>query len=179
MKSFDREILEKALSRLGELAEADGLTLELCIYGGALMVLAYDTRVATKDVDAILRPRDECLKLAKQVAVELGLQENWLNDDVKMFLAPKESLRSLPKQYQGLQLTAPTAGYLLAMKCLACRPSLPGHQGDVSDIQFLIRKMEIHTLQEIQEHIDKYYPDDVLHPQQRLILAAVMEEVWS
>jgi hypothetical protein len=33
MKSFDREILEKALGRLGELAEADGLTLELCIYG--------------------------------------------------------------------------------------------------------------------------------------------------
>ena len=32
---------------------------------------------------------------------------------------------------------------------------------------------------EIQEHIDRYYPDDVLKPQQRLILETILQEVWS
>jgi len=179
MKTLNRLVIEKALARLGDLAEAEGITLEICLYGGALMLLVYNARVATKDVDAIIRPRAVGLKLAKNVALELGLHANWLNDDVKMFLAPKESLRSLPKQYKGLQITAPTAGYLLSMKALACRASLPGHEGDVSDIEFLVRKMELHSLQEIQDQIDKYYPDDVLLPQQRLVIEGVLDEVWK
>jgi hypothetical protein len=179
MKELNKQLLERALTRLGELADQEGITLEVCLYGGALMLLAYNARTATKNVDAIFLPRKEGVRLAEQVAEEFSLPSNWLNDDVKMFLAPKESLRVLPKQFKGLQLTAPTAGYLLSMKALSCRASLPGYEGDLTDLKYLIRKMEIHTCEVLQREIDKYYPDDVLLPQHRLVLETLIEEVWS
>lgn len=179
MRSFNISILEKAFTRLGELAESEGVTLEICIYGGALMMLAYNSRIATKDVDAIFYPREKGLALAAKVATEFQLPENWLNDDVKLFIAPNEHLRKLPKQFKGLQITAPTAGYLLAMKALSCRSSLPGTEGDISDLRFLIKKLQIHSLQEIQHQIDKYYPDDTVLPQHKLILEALLQEQKS
>lgn len=179
MNFFDRNILEKALARLGDLANQEGITLDICIYGGALMLLAYNSRVATKDVDAVFAPREAAIRIAAQVAEEMELPENWLNDQVKMFLAPSEKLRKLPLQFKGLQLTSPTAGYLLAMKALACRPSLPGYEGDLGDLKFLIRKLEIQHVEEIQEKINDYYPDDVLLPHHRLILENLIEELWG
>jgi hypothetical protein len=177
--TITREVLSKALERLGELADQSGLTLEVCLYGGALLMLAYDSREATKDVDAIVRPRDAGLKIASQVGREFQLPENWLNDDVKLFLAPHEQTRFLPQQFKGLHLTAPTAGYLLAMKALACRSALPGYEGDQEDLKFLIRKMEIKSVEEIQDTIDRYYPDDVLPAQDRAVLSELIQEVWS
>lgn len=51
MKALTRNRLKQALRRLGELADAEGVTLELCVYGGSAMMLAYNTRQATKDVE--------------------------------------------------------------------------------------------------------------------------------
>jgi len=177
MKVITKTLLTRALRRLGELTEEAGLELELCIYGGALMMLAYDARAMTKDVDAVIRPSREGLALAARVGRELGLPDNWLNEDVKMFLAPAGQTRSLPLDYPGLMLTAPTASYLLAMKALACRAPLPGYQGDLDDLRFLIRKLSIRSVDEIQEIIDKYYPDDVLVPGHAALLETLLEEV--
>jgi len=177
MNVITKALLTRALRRLGELAEEAGLELELCIYGGALMMLAYDARAMTKDVDAVIRPSREGLALAARVGRELGLPENWLNEDVKTFLAPAGQTRSLPWDYPGLMLTAPTASYLLAMKALACRAPLPGYQGDLDDLRFLIRKLSIRSVDEIQKIIDKYYPDDVRVPGHAALLETLLEEV--
>lgn len=179
MKYMSREIVLNALKRLGQLAFEENLQLECCIYGGALMMLAYDAKAATKDVDVVIRPREPALRLARRVGKELGLPENWLNDQVKLFLAPHEDLRELPIEVQGVQLTSPSAGYLLAMKALACRVGLPGYEGDLDDLRFLIRKMEITSVDTIQERIDRYYPDDVIPAHQRATLEALIQEVWS
>jgi hypothetical protein len=179
MKNLDRSVLLQALRRLGELAGEEGLILECCIYGGALMMLAYDARANTRDVDAVVRPREPALRLVEKVALEMELPENWMNDQVRTFLAPSEDVRDLPIQVPGLHLTAPTAGYLLAMKALACRTSLPGYKGDVEDLRFLIRKMEIESVDEIQTWIDRYYPDDVIPAPQRETLRLLIEEVGS
>lgn len=177
MNVITKTLLTRALRRLGELAEEAGLELEICIYGGALMMLAYDARAMTKDVDAVIRPSREGLALAARVGRELGLPANWLNEDVKMFLAPAGQTRSLPWDQPGIMLTAPTASYLLAMKALACRAPLPGYQGDLDDLRFLIRKLSIRSVGEIQEIIDKYYPDDVLVPGHAALLETLLEEV--
>ena len=76
MDKISKPVLVNALRRLGELAESAGIRLEVCLYGGAVMMLAYDTREITKDVDAIVRPSREGRRLAKQVGLELGLGEN-------------------------------------------------------------------------------------------------------
>ena len=176
MKYITKPLLLKALARLGELAQEQGMTLEVCVYGGALMMLAYDSRTITKDVDAILHPSREGKIWVARVGREMGLPEDWLNDHVKMFIAPSEQLRQLPWEGPGIMLTAPTAGYLLSMKALACRNPLPGYDGDLDDLRFLIRKMGITHVDQIQAHIDTYYPDDAIAPEHRILLAHLVEE---
>lgn len=176
MNTITRPLLIQALNRMGELAVEEGLELELCIYGGALMMLAYDVRAMTKDVDAVVRPSREGMAYAKRVGRELGFPDNWLNDDVKMFTAPVEQTRSLPLGVPGIMLTAPTAKYLLAMKALACRSPLPGYQGDVDDLRFLIHKLKIRSIDEIQAAIDAYYPDDVIAPEHVPLLEILVKE---
>ena len=161
------------------MANAQGTKLEVCLYGGAVMMLAYDTRDITKDVDAVIQPSDIGFKLARQVGEELGLPDRWINDDVRVYLAPTGQVRELPWDGPGITLTAPTAGYLLAMKALACRQALPGYGGDLDDLRFLISKLEITSVDEVQAHIDKYYPDDVISAEHAAVLRELIEEVQS
>ena len=68
-------ILE-ALKHLGELAQAEGIRLEISIYGGAAFVLAYNSREATKDIDAIFHPKESGERLIAQVSRDLNLPED-------------------------------------------------------------------------------------------------------
>ena len=140
------------------------------------MMLAYDRKRITRDIDAVFYPSEKVQPLIKQVAEEQGLPVDWLNDDVRQFLATQESKRTLPIELPGLQVTIPTAGYLLAMKSLACRRALPGYKGDEADLRFLIRKLGISTFDEIQDWIDKFYPDDVPSAGDRAFLEQLIRE---
>lgn len=55
MATIARQEIIAALERLGQLAQAQGEEIELVLIGGALMVLAYETRLSTRDVDAVIR----------------------------------------------------------------------------------------------------------------------------
>ena len=58
MSLLSKDEIEKALARLGELALDRDTPIELLLVGGAAMVLAYNARLSTHDVDAIiLSPR--------------------------------------------------------------------------------------------------------------------------
>ena len=75
MATFSREEIQDGLKRLGELAQGQGLHIRLTLVGGAVMVLGYQARPSTRDVDVvILAPREARLvrMLAKQVAEERG-----------------------------------------------------------------------------------------------------------
>lgn len=161
---LNRARLTQALRRLGELAREQKVTLELSLYGGAVFTLVYGSRDATKDVDAVVRQGELAKTLAAKVAGELNLPDDWLNDDVKQFLAEKEAKRQLTEidLGEGLRVSVPTAGYLLAMKLRACRPPLPGYAGDYGDIRFLVRKMEISSVKAAETIHDKFFPHDEL-----------------
>ena len=59
MAIFSREEIQDGLKRLGELAQAQGLDIRLTLVGGAAMVLGYQARESTRDVDAIIiAPRE-------------------------------------------------------------------------------------------------------------------------
>lgn len=178
MKNLDRKTLEAALTELGSCALAEGVDLEICIYGGSAMLLAYDSRNATKDVDAVFNPRDKGTELAAKVAQNLSLHDDWLNDDVIQFLGPMptEGRKKLDLGIPGLSLFVATASYLLAMKALSCRDPLPGYRGDHEDLIFLIRKIGIKSVEEIQEQIDRFFPDEVIPEFNRSTLVTLIEE---
>ena len=152
-----------ALRRLGELAHARKLTLELSLYGGAVFT----------------RPSAVAKELAALVATEQGLPEDWLNESVKQFLAPKEEKRRLAGHEfgPGLRVSVPTAAYLLALKLRACRPPLPGYPGDEGDIRFLLRKIRPKSLVAVEAIFEKFFPGDALSERATALVEETLEEL--
>ena len=174
-----RATILQALRRLGELANAEDIRLEISIYGGTAFLLAYNSREATKDIDALLKPREDGERLAAQVARELALPDDWINSDIEQFISPKtESKRRLSEieEATGIIVHVPSAEYLLAMKALACRRPIGAYRGDLDDLSFLIRKMKIASLDTIQAAIDRFYPDGAIRTKDRDLLQSLIDE---
>lgn len=176
---LDKDHLTQALRRLGELAVAEGIDLELSLYGGAVFTLVYGSRDSTKDIDALIHPADLGRRLARQVAREQGLPEDWINADVAQFLSEHEAKRPLPAETfgPGIRVTVPTAAYLLALKLRACRPALPGYPGDESDIRFLLGKIKPGSRAEVESLFARFFPHDVLSEQAEEIIDATLTEL--
>jgi Nucleotidyltransferase of unknown function (DUF6036) len=182
LEKLTRARVVEALNLLGELAEQEQVTLELCLYGGSAMMLAYSARETTKDVDVIARPSEVALRLAAAVAQRLNLDESWMNNEVRRFVSDRGTFAPLEIQElesaakNRLKITRASASYLLAMKCLAGRSALPGFPGDIADIRFLIRKMDIRSVEQVQEHLERFYPDEVLTPKLREMIQGLLAE---
>ena len=175
---LDQTRLTQALRRLGELAVAEGVELELSLYGGAVFTLVYGSRDSTKDVDALIRPSDIGHRLARQVAREQELPEDWINSDVAQFLSGQEAKRALPADTfgPGLAVTVPTAAYLLALKLRACRPPLPGYAGDAPDIRFLLGKLKPTNLEDVDAIFARFFPHDVLAARARELVETFLAD---
>jgi hypothetical protein len=180
LKKLTKTEIVAALARLSELAQGEGVRLEMTLYGGAVMMLAYGAREITKDVDAIVRPPEVARRLVRRVAAERGLHEEWLNDDVKQFVSTAEAKNELPLagvSRLGLRITKPTSKYLLAMKVMAARLPLPGHPGDYDDIKVLLRITRVHTVDKVEAVANLYFPDTVLPEHTRAMLAGILEQL--
>jgi hypothetical protein len=176
---LDKDRLNQALRRLGELAVAGGVELEMSLYGGAVFTLVYGSRDSTKDVDALIRPSAIGHRLALRVAHELGLPEDWINSDVAQFLSEQEAKRALPAEMfgPGLQVTVPTAAYLLALKLRACRPPLPGYPGDAPDIRFLLGKLKPASREEVDAIFTRFFPHDALTERAREMVETMLADI--
>jgi Nucleotidyltransferase of unknown function (DUF6036) len=137
-----------------ELGKA-GVRGELFVVGGAVMCLAYEARPATRDIDAFFRPARQVREAAAKVALQAGIEANWLNDAVKGFMGDRgEFERFLELDHLRVMLAQPE--YLLAMKCLAMRIGEEFHDED--DIRYLLRHLDIRTYEAAVEVITRYYP---------------------
>ncbi len=125
MKPFllSRDEIESAFDRLGELAVAGGESLEIVVLGGTAMVLGFQARTSTKDVDYAPLDVGHPAKLrmwAAQVAAERGWDPSWLNDGAKGFLHGHSTLTRVYNP-PGMQVYIPSIPQLLAMKLAAWR----------------------------------------------------------
>jgi len=84
--SFTKQRIRDLLTDLGADLNKRDIRAELFIVGGAAMALAYNTRRATRDVDAVLEPESEISAAARRVAADHDLPDDWLNDAMKGFL---------------------------------------------------------------------------------------------
>jgi hypothetical protein len=139
MATLSRHDIVGALERLGQLAAEQGLSVELTLMGGAVMVLAYQARLSTRDVDVVIvAPRgaeSRVRQLAAQVAAERGWPEDWLNDAAKGYMLGVSQgavLVSAP----GLTARAPSVAQLLAMKLSAWRDDV-----DIADARRLLQEL--------------------------------------
>ena len=84
---LDRAGLEDAFRRLGDRLSRRGVVADLYVFGGAAMALAYDSRRATRDVDALFKPHgivhEEALAVAVCTVVTAELKSEWLEASTK------------------------------------------------------------------------------------------------
>ncbi len=139
MELLSAEQIEQALRRLGELAFAQDLQLDMALVGGAVMTLAYHARASTRDVDAIFfSPPDaaQIRQLALQVGLEMNLPQDWLNDGAKGFVVGLELGQTLIAT-QGITVRQVSAIQLLAMKLSAWRDDT-----DIQDAKRLLKEID-------------------------------------
>lgn len=170
---FDRATLETALGRLGELAAAAGKVIEISIYGGSAILLTFDQRAATRDVDAVFEnDREFVRRAAIKVAGEFGWSADWINDGVKGFLSARDiqpEAKSLFRSYPaddgaGLRVFVASASYLFAMKCMAMRIGGAETSLDIDDIRLLGRALGVRSFDDAIVLVSRYYPEGRVSP---------------
>jgi len=173
-----REAILRALGSLSEELGSQGVSGELCLFGGTVMVLAFASRLSTKDVDAIFQPTTIIREVARRIAAEQCLPEDWLNDGVKGFVLSRHetTLGSLP-QYPYLRLTMPVPEYLLAMKCMASRlGGTGGESSDLPDIIFMIRHLGLKSAEAVLGIVAQYYPANRIPVRTQYLVEGLFEE---
>jgi predicted nucleotidyltransferase len=161
--------IRNAFDMLAQELTAGGEQAELLIAGGAALVLLFDARETTKDVDAyFIKPDAATFRDAGARAAErLGLPRDWLNDAAKGYfqgLTHGDVVYNSPS----LLVRAVTTPQLLAMKLAAWRDAV-----DRSDARLLL-KMLSGTKLEIWERIFPHVP-----PRDRDKASYAFEDLWE
>ena len=170
MATFTRQEITDGIERMGQLAVESGIKIELVLIGGALMVLRFQARESTRDVDvAILAPAEanKVRELARAVAAEKSWPVNWLNDGAKGYLIGISNgpiVLSTP----GVEVRSPSTAQLLAMKLSAWRDDL-----DISDASRLLDEMNGNR-DEIWHEVEPY-----LVPGEELKAQYAFADLWE
>jgi len=175
---LSREALLNAFQQMSDELARRGITGEVCLLGGTVMVLAFAARLATKDVDAIFQPAQVIREVARDIGQANGFAVNWLNDAAKAFVSARhETIEGNLPQFSHLRLTMPTPEYLLAMKCMASRiGSIEDETHDVSDIVYLIRLLKLARPQDVMDIVAAYYPKDRIPVKAQYLVEGLFEE---
>jgi len=129
--------IRAAFAELARKLANDGYDAEILIGGGAALVLLFDARESTKDVDAVfLTPEGAIVRhAARAVADSLNLPADWLNDGAKGYFVGL-SQGELLFEEKGLRVRSASAEQLLAMKLAAWRDAI-----DRADAMLLLSKL--------------------------------------
>lgn len=171
MTVLSKEQILKYLGILSDEIGKENLKGEILVFGGAAMVLAFNARPSTKDVDAIFQPKKRIYELSKKIAREYDLPEGWLNDSVKGFIAND----SFGHKYDHLSVYMPEPEYLLAMKSISMRIGV--ESSDISDIKFLINYLRLRQLEDILDIVKKYYPKNQIPQKTYYALEEIFQSI--
>jgi hypothetical protein len=144
------------------------------------MVLAFNARLSTHDVDAVFEPPEVFRRRAREIAEEINLPADWLNDGVKGYVsdAPEYTSDGLP-QMSHLRIIRPTAEYLLAMKCMASRFPSYTTKGDREDIVFLLNHLGLGDAEAVFKVVEKFYSPEHILPKTQFLIRELLESHGS
>ena len=143
------------LEALDAALAAQAVAGELYLVGGAVMCLVFESRPATRDLDAWFAPSTEMRRAAATVAQAYDLPPQWLNDAVKGMLAQTGEFSPFWER-EHLKVFTAVPEYLLAMKCLSMR--LGPEFFDLDDVRYLLRYLNIETYEQAVAVVTRYYP---------------------
>jgi hypothetical protein len=159
---MDKEQILKLFHELGDelAAEESWATINVC--GGAAMAIAYNNLKSSDDIDAVLTDFDDRNKFTecvKRVGERNNLPDNWLNEDVKVFV---NSMRDQCFRdfgaFGALSVRIVSEEQLLAMKLLAARK-----EKDLDDAVDLAKSLNIKSKEELHDILTKYFSERALN----------------
>ncbi len=159
-----------AFDRIGAAAEAQGVMLEMAVYGGSALMIAGNFRFATEDADIaeLERPWPDWLtRVVADIAADQGWSADWLNEGVQFHLSPLADQAADHIEFAtfprggapGLRVSVPRAPYMLALKLKAMRinDAAKGAQ-EADDIRNLIRTVGVATIEDAIAVLGRYFP---------------------
>src|SRR5687767_5347151 len=163
--------IDELLRLLNDRLEAEDVLGEVYMVGGAVMTLAFGARPSTNDVDAVFVPKEIIRRLAREVALDAGVDDNWLNDAAKGFLGDRGEFDTW-LELSHLRVFVPVPEYLLAMKCLAFRLGPEFHDED--DVRYLLRYLNLERASDALAIVERYYPADRIPTKTRFALEELL-----
>ncbi|MDD1532084.1 MULTISPECIES: hypothetical protein [unclassified Bradyrhizobium] len=168
--ALDREALLDAFDSIGRAAANAGTKLQIAVYGGSALMLASNFRFATEDVDVskLEHPLPDWLKrITAEIAARNGWDADWFNDHVVFHLSPLADRAADHLEFgtfprdgtsPGLEVSVPTAAYLLALKLKAFRITDP-IRGEMERLDMnLMKVVGISTVDEAIALLGRYFP---------------------
>ncbi len=167
---LDQADLREALRRLAERLRHRGVVGNVYLFGGGALVLAFDLRPATRNLDARFTPDGPVQAEALEVARELKLPNSWLNQQGVSFLPRQDEPDPTPVfDHPNLRVMRASDRHLLAMKALAAR-----RLADTDDLAFLIRRLGLRTVDEVEAVCEEVLPDEPFGDRQPEVVEDVL-----
>jgi hypothetical protein len=168
---LDRVLLRRAFTLLAERLAVRGVVGEIHVFGGAAMVLAFDARAATRDVDALFEPDGLVLDAAREVAAELELPRSWLDDQASSYASGRAGRGTPVFDHPNLRVMTTPPEHLLAMKVRAARVAR-----DADDVRLLLLHLELRDVAAVEAIVARYFPDEPLSERSRLLLEDLLTD---
>ncbi len=158
-KTLNKADLDLYFSDLGKLLKKKirnkNLSVEIIVVGGASILLNYNFRDTTVDIDCIDVHDALMNEVVNEVANKYDLPTNWINTDFKNTSSYSQKLvnySSFYKTYYGvLNIRTIKGEYLIAMKIVSARK----YKNDYSDIYGIIKWYKDNNIDLSMDQIDK------------------------
>jgi len=161
---------------------------EIAVYGGTAIMLQFDWRKVTEDVDAVIRAneREGAIKDAViYAALRLGLPDDWLNNYVGSFTPETEAdaffsaYGSYPRgETPSLRVFVAKPEYICAMKLKALQRDDVGDR-DFNDAVALASAVGIRTADQLAALFASFFPDERLDPVAAARLPALADAIQT
>ncbi len=180
MEKITKEKFIEIMECLNERLNENKMELSINIYGGTVMMVFFDVRPATKDIDALFDITPQLNNILIDIAEIYDLDSEWINQDIKEPLKylKTEDLKELYK-FNNLKIFAPSAEQMLAMKILSAR-SEP--YKDFEDAEFLIQYLKTDNLDDVIKIFDNYIGRKYLGDRQKMFLNYIgkdLDKKWK
>lgn len=168
---FGASEIREAFQLLADKLRQQNIIGHVHVIGGAAMILAYDSRTITRDIDAIYAPDGPVIDAVRQIAKVKGWPSTWLNNQATAYVSRTRGEGVLVFDHPHLQVMATPAEHLLAMKVRAARSVR-----DAADTRLLLQQLNIRTAAAVWGIVERYFPDEAICERSRLFVEDIIDK---
>lgn len=166
------EILEN-LQRLNNKLSERELYGEILIYGGSALCLTTEFRESTNDISALFHPKMEIYDISKEMEIEYGLPEGWLNDGVNGFVSVNVT-DDIYMKLSNLIISVASLKYILVMKFMSCRSRTTK---DKEDIKNLLLELKIDNYEDVEKILLSFYDEKMINIRNKYFVMEIIDEL--